>query len=680
MPESDLPHTPNEAVNPKSETSDLPPKKSKKKYLWILLLLVLMVGGWYGYKIVNPDISGPRINPLNLIPGDALYILETDKPYKLWYELTDTEIWTLLEQDREWKEYGTMLAEIEDDLSGFHKALDILANRKVFISGHSYRREKTDHLFIVDFEGLGVVSAWMTSLDNVTKRNYQGSTIYEKLDLSSKETFYFALEDNFLVGSFTHSIIEQAIDEKQKATLPRSFEFLDVHKKVIGDGLVRLYVNYASIFSYLEQLGIEDLASISERMPLLFSGLYFDIQENSLLLKGYSNYNDSLSSYLKLFRTTGSGPMDISTVAPASTSMYMSIGFDSFDEFYTELADQLLTDEVAKEDFDLYTSRTEKFLNISLKEDVAAWIDDELALIQFENEGTSETAFILKGKNADLTREKMTFLSRQIKRKTPVRFKEVEYQGYKINYMAVKGLFSLVFGKLFEKFDRPYYTIIDEYVVFASSPKSLRTIIDAQISKQTLDHEDSYQQFVDEIGQNHSLALYLQMELLGKSKGGLIDDETIEYLSTKSKFFSHFPQMGFKFSPSGDLIETHMVISVNNLELFEAYDFDALLDSLNFDSLLVVDPGEQIVIGEIEIEDLGAKSQTEQDSAGNTKYEMEIKDGLRHGNFFEYHPSGELKSKGKYKNDLKDGTWKYYDSLGRLTKKEKYRNGELIDG
>jgi len=81
----------------------------------------------------------------------------------------------------------------------------------------------------------------------------------------------------------------------------------------------------------------------------------------------------------------------------------------------------------------------------------------------------------------------------------------------------------------------------------------------------------------------------------------------------------------------------------------------------------------------VELEDLGAKSQTENFDDGTAKYEVDIKDGLKHGNYFEYHPSGELKVKGKYKNDQKDGTWKYYNEDGDLVKRERWKKGELVN-
>ena len=653
----------------------------RSKLIWVLITSFLLLGMWQLYKLINPEIAGPRIHPLSLVPVDALFILETDQPYKLWSEINQTKIWKLLQNDSEWNEYGQMMTELESTLSDFDQALDILTNRTIYISAHSYRSKDSDLLFVFDLEGLGVIQTWMTSLDHVTKRSFAHNIIYEKLDIDSKETLYFSFEDNYLIASFTHSLVEASILSKDQATLTRSFDFLDIQKKVLGEGLVRIYMNYESIYDYLgTTIDLDDFLDLKKSLPLKYSGFFFDVDKSSLLLEGYSNFSDSLFTYLNIFPDAGTGQLEIAQVIPSNTSIYLSFGFNSFKNFYQSLFDQLSKDPVSGTTYVSYTEKTERFLGIKMEEDIADWIDDEIALIQFESKNDSETAMIIKAKNAALAKEKMSYLSHQIKRKTPVRFKSVLYRNYEINYMAVKGLFNLILGKLFTKFDRPYYSIIDEFVIFSDSPEVLRRIIDDWQNKSTLANVPAYQKFSESLGSEHSALLYVQLELLGDSKNGLIDDETIDFLKSKSSMISHFPQFGFNISPFGRMFETKMLLSIEGQDLRSVFKNSIPFPSLeiNYDSIFQIDPGEPIIIEEIEVLDLGAKKQSDTYEEGTTKFELEVKDGLKHGNYFEYYITGELKVKGKYKNDLKEGIWKYYTVDGKLEKKEKYKKGEMI--
>ena len=654
------------------------PKKKSRKWAWVLIIALLMVGGWYSYHSL---LGSPRINPLNLIPSDAIFILETDRPYDVWTELNTTELWKILQKDEEWREHGEKLASLESTLSDFDRALNLLTNRTFYLSAHPYRKNKLDYLFVLDMEGLAALRTWLTRGDYVTKRQFEGKTIYEQFHPESKETFYFSFQNNFLVASSTHTLVEASLIEQAEASLNRSFDFIDVRKQVIGEGLVRLYLNYNSLFAHLQsRIGREDTEIIRKQLPFLFSGFYFDVQEEVIFLEGYSNYIDSVFTYLHLLTDVGEGNLDIASVAPSETSVLFSLGFDSFTKFHKKLSKRLKEDEEVGEDYESYIRKTEKFLDINIEKDLIEWVDDEVALIQIESKSfTSETAFIIKAKKASLAKEKMEFLNRQVRKKTPVRFKAVTYRDYTINFMSVKGLFNLILGNLFKKFDRPYYTIIDEYVIFSSQPNVLRSIIDGWISKNTLDKMPAFQKFKRELGEDHCALLYLQPPLLERTNTSLLDDGAIQLIKSKQGLLSHFPQSAFKINSAGNFFKTKSLLSILPVERKTIPSPEVTTYTINYDSIWQIDPGDQIEVGEIEIVDLGAKKQSESFEKGLPKYEVDIKNGQKHGNYFEYHETGELKIKGKYKNDLKDGLWKYYDIDGKLVNREKYKQGQLID-
>lgn len=683
MEEVDDQNSNNEAI------TEVKPKKSKKgkRIVFVFFIFGLLGAGfWLVQKFIDPESGIPRINPLNLVPSDAFFILETEHPYSVWTELSKTQIWKTLSKDEDWKEYGSILEEIEIKLSSFNnKILGVVDDRSIYISGHLYHRGSYDYLFIFDMEGMGALRSWLSVSENLTKRNFHDYTIYEKLDTQAKQTLHFTFIDNFFIGSYTHELVEKSIIDHKEAKLSRSFDFIEVQQKTIGEGVMRLFLNYETLYPYLvTSLGAEYTEIMQENLPLFHSGFFFDLEESTLLLEGFSNYNDSLATYLKIFEKSGTGSLDIAKVLPTNTSIYFSLGFNEFSDFYKELDMQLREDPIYGKDYEKYTKRTEKFLNIDLAEDVAEWIDDEVAVVQIEPKNeSSQVALIIKAKDDDLAKEKMDFLRKRVKRKTPVKFNAVQYKGYEINFMSVKGFFNLILGKLFDYFDRPYYTIIDEYVIFSNEPKILRKFIDAYLAENTLHQSKSYQSFISQLGKKHSAFLYLQLPELVNTDGGMLDEATIELLLKRRNVVEDFPQVAFAIYPGGEVYGTKALISIENMLLPEVRTLPKifLTDTINYDSLLVNREEEQIDIKaiEVEIDDLTVKRQTEDHINGLTKYEIGIKDGLKHGFYYEYYLSGELKVKGKYKKDVMVGTWKYYDEEGNLIKREKYKKGELIE-
>ena len=155
----------------------------------------------------------------------------------------------------------------------------------------------------------------------------------------------------------------------------------------------------------------------------------------------------------------------------------------------------------------------------------------------------------------------------------------------------------------------------------------------------------------------------------------------LQYLKESKGLLEDFPQIAMQISPAGDMLKTDVLLSQKVFILPDRTDFTApfVADSINYDSLFKTDVGDQIEIAEVIIEDLNARKQTEEFEGGETRYEVGVKDGLKHGNYFEYYETGELKVKGKYRNDLQEGSWKYYDQEGNLLKRERYRKGELVN-
>lgn len=69
-------------------------------------------------------------------------------------------------------------------------------------------------------------------------------------------------------------------------------------------------------------------------------------------------------------------------------------------------------------------------------------------------------------------------LKRRLSDCTPVKIKTANYKDFEINYVEMKGFFRLFFGKLFDKFEKPYYTYVDDYVVFSNKAASLLSFVE----------------------------------------------------------------------------------------------------------------------------------------------------------------------------------------------------------
>ena len=314
----------------------------------------------------------------------------------------------------------------------------------------------------------------------------------------------------------------------------------------------------------------------------------------------------------------------------------------------------------------------------------------------------NEYAVMFKAKNGKDAKKNLDFIGRQIRRKTPVKFKNTRYRGYEINYLSMKGFFKIFLGKLFERFDKPFYTIIDDQVIFSNHPQTLKNIINDYIDANTLYQSEDFRAFYSNFSANSGAFAYVNTSILFESLEPLVSRANWREISQNEQFITCFNKLGIQLKPKGDLFQSDLFIQFSNPEedvkeesmIAEAVPEEALAPlPLLEASLALVDSSffidddkektwedymeELHALDVVPIEDLSAKAHKENYEDGTVKYNFDTRAGLKSGDFRAYHENGELKFKGKYKNDLKDGTWRIYNEKGKSIKKLKFDEGVL---
>ena len=566
-----------------------------------------------------------------------------------------------------------------------------------------YKQDEYDFLFVVDLKKVSKLTQLRnylsTILSNdytVSKRTYHDHEIVELYDEESRETLSMAFIENLLVASYTHILVEASIDEVAEPVIGRDIHFIEVNKKVAQDDLFRLFFQYKYLDDYIRaysQNTNEYVRSLSQ--ALRYSGLTFELNKNNMLVaEGYTNIREDPLSYLHVLHGSGKGEVSIPNIAPQRTAFYLGMGFDSFSDFYENLE---TLQQQNPTDFKLYKEnyeKIEKLLKIDIKENFIDWIDDEIAFLQMQDSGLGEKneyALVLKAKSGKEALENLDIILDQIRKKTPVKFKRVKYKGYPINFMSIKGFFKLLLGKFFEDLEKPYFTVIDDYVVFSNHPQTIKNVINDYHLENTLSESEDFKSFSNNFDTGYNLFAYVNTPVLHGNLRSLVNDETRLNLERNKNFITCFSQIGFQLVSSGDMFESKLSIQYQDPEELEKKiqfagnpeqlilsSFGKLAD-INTDNTLsdqmllnMVEEEELIKVEDISPEDLDDKTFKEYYENGELKIEVPMKDGLKHGTYREYHTNGNIKLKGKYRRDKQTGIWKAYDRDGNTIERKRF--------
>ena len=549
---------------------------TKKRILFGFLGLIVLYLCYLAYIfILSPKTN---LQSIYLIPKDAVFIIESEQPVESWEQISKSEGWRHLKKNAYFSDLTENIQRVDTIFNNNHKLFEFFDNRSLFISIHMISPKDYGIFYVLDLKRIAKLQLLKTYLNTLldggyvlSKRTYHEQEILEVHDRESKETMYLAFIKNQLVASYTHTLVEASIDQYMEPVLGRNLNFLEINQKVGHEDLFRMYVQYHYFDDYVQMYSDRPsdwVKRVSENF--LFSGFYFDLDENSsLTANGYTNISGVNEYYLEALQKSGTAKRSVPEVAPNSTALYISYGFDSFAEFYKNFESVQQNDPEQFESYQTSIAKMEKFLKIDIKEHFVSWIGDEIAVLQIQshiNKGKNDVALVLKANDAEAAKTNLDFVVEQIRKKTPVKFKAVNYKDYEINFLSIKGFFKMLLGGRFDEFDKPYFTQIDDFVIFSDSPNTLKGIIDKVSEGDILATSEEFKSFDERFDSESSVFVYSNVPLLFDNMYALADAPTKQKMLKNKDFIICFPQVGLQLSPEDDLFESRLVLNYRNVD------------------------------------------------------------------------------------------------------------------
>ena len=654
---------------------------TKRRILLGFMTLALLYIGYLVYLLVLSPKS--NLQSIYLIPKDAVFVIESEKPVKSWKKIREGDAWSHLLKNNYFAELTSNIQQVDTVFSDQQRVFEFLDNRSLFISIHMISPKDYGVFYVLDLKRIAKLKLLKTYLNTLlnenytlSKRQYHDHEILEIYDRQSKKTISLSFIKNQMIASYTHSLVEAAIDQYEEPVLGRNLNFIAINEKVGFENLFRLYVQYNHLDDYINAFSDRPgdwVDRISENF--LFSGFHFDLDKNNTLTaNGYTNISNTNESYLEALQKSGTAKRSIPNIAPKRTALYVSYGFDSFTRFYENFKQVQQVNPKQFEEYQIGIEKLEKFLKINIEEHFISWIGDEIALLQIESQitkGRNDMALVLKTDDIEKARINLGFILDQIRKKTPVKFKTVSYKQHEINFLSIKGFFKILLGNRFKELDKPYFTLVDDYVIFSNDPNTLKSIINDIIAKNTLSTSLDFKDFTKGFKKKSSLFVYSNVPVLYNNMYALADGKTKSQMRKNKDFIICFPQVGLQMTPEDDVFQSRLIIDYQNV--------DEVKTRVQFQETSVKGSAQNQEVNEtifrlrpIYPNDLTAKRFIKKYATGAVQFEVELKDGLKHGRYTAYYPDGSEKMTGRFRKDIQVGTWRYFDKDGKPLLRKKF--------
>ena len=667
---------------------------------WVIALGLLTAIGWVGLKWYRAQGTSMSIEAFHLIPSDAIFCIASDHPIESWKEISGSGMWSHLQRNAYFAALTASANSLDSLIHQNDLLFELIGARALMVSAHMTGPKEYDFLFLVDLKeasGIKFLNEYLTSFSTtgftIQKEKYASDDLIILHSLTDNSNLYVSLPGTYLVASYNKKIVTSSLDAQQgnNSLARETFETAD---PLGNNEIVRLYLNYTMLprFMMCYSDGANEYVNHLAK-ALVSSSLSVTLENELIKATGSTLVNDSIESYLKTLSISGRGPTEITEIAPARTAFYLGFGFTSFRDFFVNFEKNLQVDVAEYKVYRQNLRQVEDYLKINLQENIINWIGDEVAVIELQSTGKgldNETALVLKADNIEKARTDLAHIEKMIRKKTPVKFKTIDHRGYSINYLSMKGLFKILFGKFFARYDRPYYTIINNFVIFSNHPQTLESIIDDHLNKNTLIKSEEFRAFRKEFDDEGSVFVYLNTPVLFNTMKKLADAATRGSMESNKPYIVCFRQVGFQLVPESGSFKTvlaeHFIEPEPEATRSAITDGSQEADSLEANNGPVADEISDPVIAEesdrmalpyIYAQNLNATSYTSYFPDSTINFKVELRNGFKDGSFTEYYSNGEVKMTGRFKNDKRQGTWHLYGENGNLIMKRTYKEGVI---
>ena len=668
---------------------------------WVVILGLLAGGAWVGWKWYNAQEASE--DAFGLIPPDAIYCISTTDPIKSWKDISGSRAWGHLQKNGYFASLTASANALDSLIHENDLLFELIGSRALVASAHMIAPKKYDFLFLVDLKqvaGIKFLNEYLSTFKaagyTFRKEKYGADELIILHNPASNSNLFLSLPGTYLLASFVKKIVTSALDTRKDNKSLTKETFNKAGDELESNGLVRVYLNYAMLPKFMAcySTGANEYVNHLST-ELKTSSLSLSLDDDLILAKGHTYVNDSVESYLKTLSISGKGGTEITEVAPLRTAFYLGFGFTSFADFFNNFEKNLQRDVVEYKTYRSNLKAVEDYLSISLQTEFIDWIGDEVALIELQSSGKgldNEVALVLKAYDIEKARKDLAHIEKMVRRKTPVKFKTVDHRGYAINYLSMKGLFKVLLGKFFTRYDKPYYIILNNFVIFSNHPQTLESIIDDYLDKKTLIKSPEFRTFRKEFDDEGSVFVYLNTPVLFNTMKKLADNPTQVSMEGNKQFIVCFRHVGFQLVPETSRFRTlfaeHFVqpdplpdpiVKKADEDPKDAVETDSVEVEENIPVTEETNPekADAMELPYIYAQNLNMPNFTVFFPDSTVNFKVELKNGFKDGLFTEYYPNGEVKMKGHFKRDKREGVWRRFDENGKLILKRNYHEDEV---
>ncbi|TKC09029.1 hypothetical protein [Pedobacter frigoris] len=312
--------------------------------------------------------------------------------------------------------------------------------------------------------------------------------------LPDSNIFYLGIKDNLLLLSSTTKPIINVLS----SSINKSSKFVDYIKsnsRITKNSVAEVYINFELMPSLLKAVMPGKLTgelSVLDNQHA-FANLTYNFSKEKILLTGTTTPNDD-NSFLHLFAGLKAQKISITNILPENTANYSVFAIDNYtnwkkslNEWFTVVKDDQSTSKIIK-------TFNEKY-RINPDQIFPKYFKNQFITFQLN---TAEKIGAIELSNGDKVTQLLLDLS-------------TEYS-QDIKVLKEDNLLYAYFGEPLKKFKRPFYCIIDNYMVFSNNASSIQSFLNSYKNNKLLINNQDYSTAIDQLANTANISYFIGLK------------------------------------------------------------------------------------------------------------------------------------------------------------------------
>jgi hypothetical protein len=432
----------------------------------------------------------------------SLYVATANSPLIFSFEYEKSVVDILQGQDLLkdiiGAEKAVQLNAITQQILSIPGITEFISNQSIYVSLHPGLNKSINFLYSTQFSSDFSAQQLLETLKAGKFALSQEAGVY-KVVLGDSSSFYLGIKDKLFLLSTENDLVKEGLTVTKNQS--QNFAtFIQGTSRISKNSLAELYVNFETLPKLLAVTMPGKLSA--ELAPLddqhAFAALVYNFSKEKILFTG-TTVTQNADNYYSLFTHDEPQQINITNVLPQNTATYTAYSVQDYRSFQGRLKEWFIKKKVDKKMDKIVTEINSKY-RINLDNTLPGYFKNQFITFQLS---TSERLGAVSLTNGDKLSQLLLELS-------------TDYDE-DVKQLKVSGILNLFFGQPFSHFDRPYYSILDNYMIVANNPATLNNFLNNYRKNKLLINDKDYSNSVDQLPGSSNVNVYIGLENAAKN-------------------------------------------------------------------------------------------------------------------------------------------------------------------